>query len=471
MKYYFCDVHIQSRQDEEEQIFIVLDNKNIDKPELTKEILMSNNNYKLFVQKYKPKLVNADYKIYSIEKEIFASTSDEDLRKLIEQAELVGSSEIVIEKKKINLNKKKKYNTKNLAIVFSAVVAVIAVFAFSAGKNVGKNSAVSVMANTHDEYTTDSEDGMIIPRQEDISEGADQITVTIDRSYSSSPISDLQLKGEVIDGKAKITLPEFDKQDFFTHVPGYTWGFTSDPNGEKIEYYGGATYSFTKDTKLYRVSVKYGGGSGTKDDPYLIDYYDQLELMGQEKARGYFKQIADIEFPSWQEHKPIDTVNELKRSPDVECFEYNGNGFSISNLTAPLFGKVSGAVIKNINITNSNINTQEYKNFGFILCEAYNYRYVAENQETDTTGSEDTIVYETGETEISHCKVSHSSINIALPQTENEPKVEVENPPEVVPPNLIEYDEKGNVIKKQQEEIIPTKQASYAIGAISGVGG
>lgn len=42
---YFCDVHLQSRKDEEKRIFIVLDNENIsDKelPNLTKSILIEN---------------------------------------------------------------------------------------------------------------------------------------------------------------------------------------------------------------------------------------------------------------------------------------------------------------------------------------------------------------------------------------------------------------------------------------------
>ena len=48
---YFCDVHIQSGKDEEERIFIVLDKESIsdsELPKLTKEILLSNNQYKNF---------------------------------------------------------------------------------------------------------------------------------------------------------------------------------------------------------------------------------------------------------------------------------------------------------------------------------------------------------------------------------------------------------------------------------------
>ena len=77
--------------------------------------------------------------------------------------------------------------------------------------------------------------------------------------------------------------------------------------------------------------------------------------MSEEKARGYFMQTADISFPVWASHTPICTVNELKSDPDSEHFEYDGGGFLIENLDAPLFETVSGAVIKNVNIRNSAI--------------------------------------------------------------------------------------------------------------------
>ena len=52
--------------------------------------------------------------------------------------------------------------------------------------------------------------------------------------------------------------------------------------------------------------------------------------MSEEKVRGYFKQITDISFPEWCEHKPIDTVNELKADPKAEYFEYDGGNYVIS---------------------------------------------------------------------------------------------------------------------------------------------
>lgn len=466
---YFCDVHLQSRKDEEKRIFIVLDNENIsDKelPNLTKSILIENNQYKDFTLKYKPKIVVADYKVYSTEEEIFASSQDEVFEELIqhEKVNFIGESEIQVDCAKDKNVKKRRKKKTSPALKFGIAggVLVLGVVAFGFGNIMGKSKA-----NVETEEVTNviaSEDGMIIPEQAEISADAEQITISIDRSYSAVPTEDLQIKGEVIDGVAQITLPEFDKTDFFTHVSGYTWGFSTNPDGKKIEYYGGSTYSFSKDTKLYRVLVKYGGGSGTKDDPYLINYFDQLELMGEEKARGYFRQTEDIVFPEWASHTPIDTVNELKSDPQAEYFEYDGNGYVIQNLDNPLFGTVSGAVIKNINIQNSFINTEKFKDYGFIACEVYNYRYETEDGES----------YETGETLIQHCSVSHSAIYAEIPQEENATEsVQVVTAPVVVPPDLVEYDEDGNIIEKttEPEPIKIAKHGEFAVGAITGLGG
>lgn len=463
---YFCDVNLQSRQDQQRRIFVVLpDIADGDQPKMTKEILADNNQFKEFWSKYKPKMVLAEYALYSTEAAVFASSQDEVFTELIDSGnvQLIGRSELMIDgaekKMKSKRSGKKKKKTSPLLILAAAVgILIISASMFTLGK---KSSGNVVTTETNAPAAEVGDDGMIIPVQESIDENAEQITISIDRSYSAVPTEDLQLKGVVVEGKATITLPEFDKTDFFSHVPGHTWGFTSDPEGKKIEYYSGRAYEFTKDTKLYRVLVKYGGGNGTKDDPYLIDYYDQLELMGEEQARGYFMQTSDIAFPDWAAHTPINTVNELKSDPEDEYFEFNGSGYTISNLTSPLFGKVSGATIKNVNIINSAITSTEYKDYGFIVCNALNYKYEAENGKT----------YETGETLIQHCSVSHSSINARYPETD-EPVTEVVTAPVVVPPDLIEYDEEGNPIETTVTiPAEPDKRAEYSIGAISGNGG
>ena len=476
---YFCKALLTAKQNQEQTLYLILDapENEYELPQLTKEQLVNHHGYKAFVTNYRPKgTVAVDYAVYRTDRtdrEVNASTPDEDFEKLIadKTAERLSGGEIMIEHDekpdKITGKVQKKKKTSKV-VIFAAVMGCLlaAVGALAAGIKLGELKA----AVPEEEAANTAEDGLIIPVQADIAADAEQITVTIDRSYSAVPLDDLQLKGAVSGGKANITLPEFDKGDFFTHVAGYTWGFSSDPEGEKIEYYGGKSYDFTKDTKLYRVLVKYGGGSGTKDDPYQIDYYDQLELMGQEKARGYFIQTADISFPSWASHSPINTVNELKADPKSEYFEYDGGGYLIENLDAPLFGSVSGAVIRNVNIKNSRIETQEYQDYGFIVCNAYNYHY-----RTEGTDDKESTVYVTGETLIQHCTVSHSSINVQYPPTEEDNSVQtaaVVTAPPVTPPDLIEYDEEGNPITTTEPVITePTKHAEHCIGAISGNGG
>ena len=471
---YFCDVHIQSKKDQEKRLFIVIPNEDAAKmevPNLTKELLMNNVQYQEFVGQYKPKLVQVDYTVYSTSAEgLYASTPDAVFLELLESGEMqmVANGELSMDsiRDRLKGRKRRKDSPVKTAVLIGCVL-IVAVCGFGFGSLFGRNTAGQVQS---EELQKSNEDGMLIPEQQEIDSGKEQLTVSIDRSYSAVPTEDLQLKGAVVNGAAAITLPAFDREDYFTHVPGYTWGFSTKPDGDKIEYYGGKTYNFWADTKLYRVLVKYGGGSGTKEDPYLIDYYDQLELMGKERARGYFRQTEDISFPEYAEHKPINTVNRLKDSPDAEYFEYDGGGFRIESLTAPLFGKVSGAVIKNVNIINSHVHTREYSDFGFIVCDAYNYRY--------QTGDEKWL--ETGETLIQHCTVSHATFTAEIPieERETQPVVtEIITAPVVdVPDDIIVYDDEGNVISETQDTtepaiVEPTKHGEYAVGGITGLGG
>ncbi|MBR3630104.1 MAG: hypothetical protein IKN55_06490, partial [Oscillospiraceae bacterium] len=63
---YFCDTHIQSRQDQEARFFIVLEQEQ----QLTKELLAQNMQYREFCEKHRPKMVLADYIVYSTEAEV-----------------------------------------------------------------------------------------------------------------------------------------------------------------------------------------------------------------------------------------------------------------------------------------------------------------------------------------------------------------------------------------------------------------
>lgn len=456
---YFCDVKLQGRKNSERRIFTVLANKEkSNRPNLTKEELATNSQYRAYLHDFNPKMIHVVYTVYSTEEEIFANTFDNKFIEILEEdkAKKIASGEFNVDTARTKIKNK---STSKLWLKMIAVVGSICIVfgALVLGVKLGRttsNVTDDIQVNNIPVPDKNSVDGMIIPEQIEMDTEVQQITVSLDRSYASTPQEDLKLKGEVVDGKATITLPAFDRFDFFSHIPGYTYGFSTNPKSDKIQYYGGNTYTFTEDVKLYRVSVKYAGGSGTKEDPYLIDYYDQLELMAEEKARGYFKQIANISFPYNTNHNVIDTVNELKEDPEKEKFVYDGGGYLIEGLNAPLFGKVSGALIENVNIKNCVMNSSEYKNYGAIVCEAYNYFYMAKD------GSKS---YETGETVIKHCSVSNTSLNIKYPQVESSVR-EVEP---VVPPDLVQYDEKGNKIEQKK---IVTKSAENAVGSISGLG-
>lgn len=462
-EFYFCSIHAESITQEILDTFLVFDEDNKDH-KLSKKMLAEKLDYADFQKKNKGKQIFVNYVTYKTSISIDNSMMNEFFAELIStnQCEYIASADIDMNakeeiKKAKQIQKKKKGG---ISFVKAAIIALLSVFIGAGGTLVLCKKFLS--SPTTETVVTQEvkNNGMIIPQQAEINEDAQQITVSIDRSYLAVPTEDLQLRAEVIDGVANITLPEFDKTDFFNHVPGYTWGFTTDPNGTKIQYYGGKTYPFEVDTKLYRVLVKYAGGAGTKENPYLIDYYDQLELMAEEKTRGYFKQIADITYPDYANHTAIDTVNELKGSPDSEYFEYDGNGYTISNINSSLFGTVSGAVIKNVTILDSRISTSEYKDIGFIVSKALNYSYTAN----------DGTKYTTGETLIQHCSVARSAIITEGFDSEAPTEEPTTESVEVVAPDVIEYDEDGNIIE-EVEVVTPTKTAEYCIGAISGIGG
>lgn len=469
--YYFCAVNVQTGNNVGLQTYIVTDDK---QHKLTKEQLLANKAYEEFANKKEVKKKNKyiGYETFETETEVTNATTDSTFDSLIMDKKAVsiatGNLDITetsdkADKKKAKAKRKKESKTSGQTSPWKTIAIAVSCLLLGAGGIVlaghdrlfpkpDKYKNQTIVAEDGTAY----ENGMIIPVQNEVSEYSKKITVSIDQSYLSVPTEDIQIKAEVKDGKAIITLPEFDRTDFFTHVEGYTWGFTSKPDGTRIQYESGKTYAFTEDTKLYRVLVKYGGGSGTKEEPYIINYYDQLELMAKDKAKGYFIQTENIEFPTYAKHKSIDTVNELKDKD--EYFEYDGNGYTISNISDSLFGTVSGAMIKNVNIINSRISTQDYDDIGFIVKKAINY---AHNDKT------------TGDTIIKHCSVQHSAI---VPEYYNSEEITTETTTEhveVIEPEQIEYDEDGNIIEKEVVEVeeITKKSAEHCIGAITGLGG
>lgn len=241
-------------------------------------------------------------------------------------------------------------------------------------------------------------------------QSATYITIQVDQSYLNK--EPLVIKSALdMTGKATVTLPVVDdKSDIYNSVYGCTYGYsTKKQSGEfgTIEYFGGVESEFTKDTTLYRVLNEYGGGDGTAENPYIINYYDQLLRLSEEKANGYFIQTADIKFPKAKaaDRKPIDTktISRGYENKSYDFFVYDGQGNSLNNLSGNggLFGTVAAATIKNIVIDGASISAVESENVGIICNEVASYSFLSSN------GSEH---FATGNSKITGCTVKNSKI-------------------------------------------------------------
>jgi hypothetical protein len=252
---YFYEVELNANTGHSKTFFVVDRQKNPDtEPILTEEELNENNAFKLFKSNFKPKNIVVSVAAYSTQENFNAATADDIFREMIDTktAERVNTHEFFVgNTSSIKHGKRKKIlpkiSQKAMAIICSVCILISLVTGILIGGS-GDKKAVLSPENISNLQT--DEDGLIIPNLPEIPENSDFITVTIDRSYCPVPTEDLQIKAEIIDGKASLTLPYFDPTDFFTHVFGYTWGFSSVQNAEKIEYYGGVSYDFTKDVKL-----------------------------------------------------------------------------------------------------------------------------------------------------------------------------------------------------------------------------
>lgn len=238
---------------------------------------------------------------------------------------------------------------------------------------------------------------------------AEYITVTVDRSYLNKDAEAYRIPLDMT-GAATLKLPKVDdKNDAYGHVDGCTYGYSDrKQTGEfgTIKYFGDTEYKFTDNTTLYRVLNEYGGGTGTRENPYIISYYDQLLRLSEKEASGHFVQTADIKFPANAERKPIDT-KEISRgyeNKSYDFFVYDGGNFKIKNLRGHggLFGKISGSTIKNVIIEDADISVVDYSNVGIICNEITSYSFES------VEGARD---YATGNSKIINCSVVKSKID------------------------------------------------------------
>lgn len=237
---------------------------------------------------------------------------------------------------------------------------------------------------------------------------AEYITVSIDRSYLNKDAEVYKIPLDMT-GKATLKLPAVDnKNDIYNHVEGCTYGYSDKKQtGEfgTIKYYGETECEFTKDTTLYRVLNEYGGGAGTRENPYIISHYDQLIRLAEQKASGYFNQTADIKFPSDVKRIPIDTKKVSRGYTDksYDFFVYDGQGFSIKGLSGEggLFGTIAGSTIENVVIDGANIKTGDYENVGILCNDVTSYSFKSQDGEAS---------YSMGNSVIRYCTVKNSKI-------------------------------------------------------------
>jgi hypothetical protein len=113
--------------------------------------------------------------------------------------------------------------------------------------------------------------------------------------------------------------------------------------------------------------AQFAGGTGTYEDPYLIETADQLNTIRNYKTSS-FRQIADIDLgvPPWNEGSGWDPIGDYIWTDPTKSFRgnYDGGGYKISNMSikyptginsAGLFASTEGCVIKNINLLNFDI--------------------------------------------------------------------------------------------------------------------
>ena len=123
---------------------------------------------------------------------------------------------------------------------------------------------------------------------------------------------------------------------------------------------------------------KYSGGSGTKEDPWIIATAEDLNAMGNESkgnkmffAGEYFKQTADIDMKKYPKFEGICGLAKTTNNKHAYGFagRYDGGGHVISNMTIDrprnycvgLFGEISyyvdsvgvGAIVHDVHLDSS----------------------------------------------------------------------------------------------------------------------
>ena len=147
--------------------------------------------------------------------------------------------------------------------------------------------------------------------------------------------------------------------------PDIPIAFESYPNGGIINIgtYGGTTKASKSPSGIH---AKYGGGTGTADNPYLIYTALHMNTIGlyEDDFDGHFKMMADVDLGGLGERD----FNIIGMSPAPFRGVFDGNGHTISNFRyissdinyAALFENVEGeqALIANLGMIDPVINVE-----------------------------------------------------------------------------------------------------------------
>lgn len=116
--------------------------------------------------------------------------------------------------------------------------------------------------------------------------------------------------------------------------------------------------------------AQFAGGTGTVEDPYQIANAEQLNQV-RNYLTSSFIQTADIDLgvAPWNEGSGWDPIGDYDWVDPSKSFRgnYDGNGFKISNMYINLsdgswlglFGSTEGCMLKNINLINFQIESEE----------------------------------------------------------------------------------------------------------------
>ncbi len=210
----------------------------------------------------------------------------------------------------------------------------------------------------------------------------DWITVKADYDFTNQVV-DLWLNGQLLATDVSIVPREFYDADprYRRNIILSQWGVMEGNWGG-----GGTGVIYIDDVRItsgtITAEVKYGGGRGTAEDPYLIHTAQQMNAIGANSNDWdkHFKLMADIDLSSYS-GTDFNIIGYYKNDDDNKPFTgvFDGNGHTISNFSYTvgffgdhfigLFGYVGGTdmEIKGLGLIDPNVNAGTKRGVGSLV--------------------------------------------------------------------------------------------------------